>query len=172
MTDYEYLVDAISAVTDDCVVWERGKFADGYGRVRMDGKSRRVHRVALQLTKPAPMGKVCSVTGEWVPGHKLQAAHGPCHEPLCFNPRHLAWSTGHENMADKKRDGTHNDNENNPQCKLSDADVALILLMYKGPQHWARPKTGPTMAELADQFGCSKGHVANLLVGRARRLAA
>ena len=172
MTNYEYLVGAISAVTGDCIAWERGKSSDGYGRVKINGKTRYAHQVALELTTPRPIGKVCSVTGAWVDGSKLQAAHGPCHNPACFNPQHLSWKTGHENQADRKRDGTHQANEANGQCRLSDADVDRIRELYKGPQHWAWPKTGPTMAELADQFGCTKGHVANLLVGRVRRSAA
>jgi hypothetical protein len=170
MTNYEYLVDAISAVTDDCIIWDRGKFGNGYGQVKIGGKNRPAHRVALQLTKPLPMGKVCSVKGNWVPGHKLQAAHGPCHEPLCFNPQHLSWSTPAENMADKARDGTDQDNENNASSTLSDADVALILSLYKGRQNRYN-RTGPTLQELADQFDCSPTHACNIVNAKRRSAA-
>ena len=170
MTNHEYLVDAISTVTDDCVVWERGKLADGYGQVSVDGKMHRAHRLALQLTKPRPMGKVCSVKGRWVPGHKLEAAHGPCHEPLCFNPLHLSWRTAAENQADRKRDGTHNDNENNGQCRLSDADVARIRSLWEGPYRGPN-RTGPTQTELAVRFGCGQTQIHNI-VNAEQRIAA
>ena len=171
MTGYEYLVDAISAVTDDCVVWERGKFSDGYGRVEVDGKARKAHQVALDLHAPRPEGKVCSVKGHWVPGRKLHAAHGPCHDRACFNPRHLSWATAAENLADRKRDGTHPDNENNGACKLTDADVARIRSLWEGPYRGPN-RTGPTQHELADQFGCSNVQIANIVNGISRRLAA
>ena len=160
----------ISTPTDDCLVWGRGKDGDGYGAVKVDGKMRKAHRLALQLTKPAPVGKVCSVKGEWVPGHRLEAAHGPCHNRLCFNPLHLSWRTRAENEADKKRDGTdvYASNEGHGSCVIPDADVARIRELYKGPQHHSRPKTGPTQTELADQFGCHRSNIGRIVNGRQR----
>ena len=166
MTAYDDLVEMISTPTDDCIVWPHSKFDDGYGQVRVGSKMRRAHRVALQLSKPAPVGKVCSVKGKWVPGHKLVAAHGPCHNPVCFNPQHLSWSTSAENEADKKRDGTdvYVSNEAHGSCKLSNADVVRIRELYKG-----RGK-GPSQYELADQFGCGQGHISDIVLGRTRTL--
>ena len=162
MTNYDYLVGAISTVTGDCVAWPYAKNSRGYGVVWVDGKQRYAHQVALELTKPAPVGKVCSVKGEWVPGHKLETAHGPCHNRACFNPRHLSWRTIAENAADRKRDGTHLTNEDHGSCKLSDTDVARIRSLYKG-----RGK-GPSQCELADQFGCDQTQISRIVNGRQR----
>lgn len=164
---YDKLVEMIEFPSDDCIVWPHAKSSEGYGRVWVDGKNRHLHRLALQLTKPAPIGKVCSVKRQWVPGHKLEAAHGPCHEPLCFNPLHLSWRTAAENQADKQRDGTHQANENHYNCKVSDVDVDRIRSLYKGPQNrWN--KTGPTQTELAAQFGCSKTQIYVIVNGHQR----
>ena len=165
MTNYEYLVGAISAVTGDCIGWERGKTHDGYGRVWVDGKARYAHVVALELHTPRPIGKICSIKGNWVPGHRLEAAHGRCHNPACFNPLHLSWKTAAENNADKKLDGTNNDNEANGQCKLSNAVVARIREIYKG-----RGK-GPSQSELAKEFGCSQAQISLIVNGKQRSAA-
>jgi hypothetical protein len=169
MKNYEYLVESISEVTGDCLIWERGKYGDGYGAVKVDGRKRLTHRVALQLTKPRPMGKVCSIKGEWVPGHKLDAAHGPCHNRLCFNPQHLSWKTRAENQADRKRDGTdvYASNKDSGNCKLSNADVARIRELWEGP-HRGPDGTGPTQQELADQFGCDRSNIGHIVNGHTR----
>jgi hypothetical protein len=167
MKNYEYLVDVISTPTDDCLIWPHGKIGDGYGAVEVDGKPRLAHRLALELTKPRPAGKVCSVKNEWVEGDKLHAAHGPCHNRSCFNPQHLSWKTRAENQADRKRDGTHIDNENHVNCTIPDADVARIRELYKGRQsRWN--KTGPTQQELAEQFDCSLQQIHRIVNGHAR----
>ena len=167
VSNYDFLVEAISTPTDDCLVWGRGKFGNGYGAVAVDGKMRSTHRVALELTKPAPAGKVCSIRGEWVPGHKLHAAHGPCHNELCFNPQHLSWATRAENSADRERDGTHIGNEDHGRCVISDADVALIRSLWEGPYRGPN-RTGPTQTELAERFGCTRVNIGLIVRGRTR----
>jgi len=165
MRRYDELLEMISAVTDECVLWPYATQRGGYGCVKAGDGLRPTHLVALELATPRPAGKACSIKGEWVDGSKLHAAHGPCHNPACFNPKHLSWRTRAENSADKKRDGTNNDNENHPLCKLSDSDVDRILSLYKG-----RGK-GPTQRELAEQFGCSQAQINRIVNGKRRSAA-
>ena len=79
---------------------------DGYGRIHdpTRGTSQYAHSIALRSVWPMPPGKMCSI--KQVFDTKLVAAHGPCHNPACYNPWHLSWKTYAENMADKERDGT------------------------------------------------------------------
>jgi AraC-like DNA-binding protein len=167
MKNYEYLVDAISTPTDDCLIWPHCASSNGYGRVRVDGETHRAHRLALELTKPRPAGKVCSVKNEWVEGDKLHAAHGPCHNRSCFNPQHLSWKTRAENQADRKRDGTHQVNENHGACTIPDTTVARSRELWEGP-HRGPNRTGPTLRELAEQFGCSRQQIHRIVNGHAR----
>ena len=170
MTNYEYLKAAIDNPGDDCIVWRLGKNGK-YGKVWVNGKDLGAHAVALALKIPRPIGKVCSIKCNWVPGHKLEAAHGSCHNPLCFNPRHLSWKTRAENENDKKRDGTHLFGERSGVCTIPTEVRDAILAEYKGPQHNMRPKTGPTTRELADKYECSLPHVGAILNGHKRSVA-
>ena len=171
MTNYEYLKAAIDNPGDDCIVWRLGKFPKGYGQVRVNGKGRGAHAVALEITTPRPVGKVCSVHGNWVPGNKLDASHGVCHNTSCFNPKHLSWKTKAENAADKERDGTHQVGENHPCSTIPQWKVDSIKAEYKGKQHRMRPRTGPTTTDLAYKYGCSQRQVMNILEGRSRSVA-
>ena len=165
MSRYDELLEMISAVTGKCVLWPYAKGNGGYGYVVVGGVLRSTHLVALELATPRPAGKVCSIKNEWVDGSKLEAAHGPCHNPACCNPLHLSWKTSAENKADKKRDGTHQANEANGRCKLSNVDVALIRSLYKGRGQ------GPTQKELGVRFGCSQAQINRIVLGQNRSAA-
>jgi|SaaInlStandDraft_1057018.scaffolds.fasta_scaffold31052_5 hypothetical protein len=176
MTNYEYLVESIDSPGDDCIVWPNGKFANGYGQVWDGSKIRGAHVVALELKIPRPIGKVCSIHGNWVPGDKLDAAHGSCHNRLCFNPKHLSWKTRAENQSDRKRDGTdtYPVGERHGKCTIPEAVVEAIRDEYKGPQKRGPktgPNTGPTLQELADKYGCALGHVGRIVNGKQRSVA-
>ena len=171
MTNYEYLKVSIDSHGDDCIVWPHGKFDTGYGKVWFDRKNRYAHIIALEMTIPRPIGKVCSIHGNWVPGNKLYVAHGPCHNKLCFNPRHLSWKTPAENQDDKKRDGTHLAGERHGSCTIPESVVDQIRAEYKGPQPTRGTKTGPSQQDLADKYGCSQPHINEILNGKQRRVA-
>lgn len=171
MTNYEFLVAAIESPGVDCVNWTGGTDRNGYGKVWDGRKHRLAHVVALELTTPRPDGKVCSIKKNWVPGHKLDAAHGPCHNTGCFNPAHLSWRTSAENIADKKRDGNVLFGERNSACTIPKWKVDAIRAEYKGRQPTKGPKTGPTQKELADKYGLSRAQVGNIWNGKQRSVA-
>jgi hypothetical protein len=169
VTGYQYLKASIKNAGDACIVWKRGK-SGSYGSVYVNGKDRRAHAVALELTTPRPDGKVCSIRGNRVPGDKLEAAHGPCHNPLCYNPKHLSWKTRAENADDMKRDGTHQAGESHSTSTIPQWEVDAMRAEWKGPQNrWS--KTGPTLRELADKYGCSHAQVHDILHGKYRSVA-
>jgi hypothetical protein len=81
--------------TDECVIWPYGCTGNGkYGQLVINGKIQ---------TVPA---WVCEFRYGPRPSKKYVAAHGPCHNPLCINYRHLSWKTYSENNLDMNRDGT------------------------------------------------------------------
>lgn len=82
--------------TDDCILWVLGCDDKGYGRVHVQGGSRKTHQWALERHTPTgrPEGLLA------------------CHKPgigcakNCMNYRHLYWGTNEDNMRDKIIDGT------------------------------------------------------------------
>lgn len=109
---------AANPPSDKCVLWPYMKSKAGYGVVKHNGKRRPAHRLALSL-----------FTGLW-PSPKINAAHGPCHNPSCVNPHPehgLRWATAKENQLDRYRDGTAPVGEGHPQSKLTDDKVRSIL---------------------------------------------
>lgn len=71
-----------------CVEWTGGVNEKGYGRMKVDGRTESVHRVAWQLAN-----------GSIPPGQVIR--HLVCDNPPCFNVEHLAPGTNAENVADR-----------------------------------------------------------------------
>lgn len=98
----------------DCLVWPYAK-ANGYGYVLVNGKPKKVHRVALAFH-----------TGSYI-DRKEHVLHGDCHNSLCFNPHHLSYGDRRKNLGeDRIRDGTHNRGERCGTAKLNRHQVRKI----------------------------------------------
>ena len=137
---------------DDCIVWPYGKFSvtRGYGAIWRGGRAQPAHRLALlSISEP--------------PTPKHEAAHGPCHNRLCVNPRHLSWKTRAENEADKMRDGTDANGEASWSCKLTTIQVAEIRERYATGQH--------THRSLAAEYGVSHTLIWHIVTYQRRKLS-
>jgi hypothetical protein len=94
-----------------CLIWPFSKCNKGYGTVKHQGRTAKVHRL------------VCAIANGQPPGEKHHAAHSCGNGHLgCVNPRHLRWATAKENSRDTFIHGKRR------RCgaKLSDCNVREI----------------------------------------------
>lgn len=130
----KYFFQAIkNPAPDRCIIWPYGKTGGlrPYGAIGYRGKPWTTHRLAL-----------CIYTNTW-PGADILACHGPCHNPLCFNPLHLSWGTRTDNNRDQDRDGTRARGEAMPVSKLTEKGVREIRASSR------------TQKDLAKMYGVS-----------------
>jgi len=140
-----WLQSVVRNPPEGCVIWPFAT-SRGYGYIRKfrNEKSVSASRAALILhTNQDPQD--------------ADAAHGPCHNRLCCNPKHLSWKSRADNMADKARDGTNAIGEKNPQSKLTAADILEIRKM-RSVRHISQQK-------IADQFCVSRKAIGKILSG-------
>ena len=138
----KFLEDAIKQASPDaCIIWPYALDKDGYGVLRKDGKNIGAHRLALILFTD-------------ISHDHLEAAHGPCHNPLCINPLHLRWATRKENNADRKRDGTHLAGERHPNSKLTEPEALKILQDQR------------IQREIAADYGVAQQQISRIKAGR------
>ena len=70
--------------TDTCWLWTAGTSVEGYGRFRLNDRSRKAHQVSYEMhVGPIPEGKVLDHL---------------CRVPGCVNPAHLEPVTDRENI--------------------------------------------------------------------------
>lgn len=94
-----------------CILWTAGSDKDGYGKIAVNGKDWRAHRLSFHLHNGP-------VTTNILVCHK-------CDTPSCINPSHLFAGDPLVNMQDKVRKGRlKNQNINKSHCKHGHAFVS------------------------------------------------
>lgn len=118
-----------------CWNWQGMKDRDGYGKMCVEAKAQRTHRLAYQFyIGPIPEG------------------HGvlhTCDNPSCNNPAHLYSGTVAQNMQDKK-DRQRIVGEKHPYVKLTDEDVLAIRA------------SSDSQTKLAEQYGVIQAHISRI----------
>ncbi len=117
-----------------CQLFDGRLDVKGYGRVYLDGKYVKAHRLAWALHNGAdPEGKV---------------VRHMCHNPPCVNPEHLEIGTPRDNSRDMVTSGRSHVGTRNHNSKLTDGDVVKIRALSDG---------GMPDREAAKLFGVSHG---------------
>jgi hypothetical protein len=122
---------------NDCWPWERNMNPQGYGTLRIQGKMKRAHRVAYELSRgPIPDGMVVCHT---------------CDNPSCVNPHHLFLGSQRDNVQDMANKGRH------PAAKLGELQVVAIRKLYASGER--------NQSDLANMFGVTKQQI-SLIINR------
>jgi hypothetical protein len=127
--------------TSKCWIWTAAKDKDGYGYFKLDGHTRKAHRVSYEDTY----------------GHipdGLNVLHS-CDNPPCVRPDHLFSGTLLENNDDRNAKGRTAAGERNGQAKLTWQKVIEIRKQYQAGIKKYRL--------LAAQFGVSCRTIAHIV---------
>lgn len=102
-------------VKDECWIWKGALDEYGYGKYKVEGKTKKAHRVAYEIfLEKIPPGKiVCHM----------------CDNPQCVNPHHLWTGTQKDNMQDRSKKGRAPSHTGRPR-RLNKEKVLLIRELY------------------------------------------
>lgn len=128
-----------------CFLWFGAVSSDGYGSIRIQGKTVGAHRAAYELAY-----------GEIPEG--LSVLHR-CDMPGCINPDHLFPGTPRDNTADMDAKGRRAPaaGAKNPRAILTEEEVQIIRVASGSPR------------EIADRFGVVTRTVADIRCGKRWR---
>jgi hypothetical protein len=146
--------------TKDCWLWEKGKFANGYGAFKLNGKTLKAHRVAYQLHNG-------SIDENLIVRHK-------CHVVGCVNPNHLVIGTHDDNMLDmveagRSATGDRHPSRLYPEKRLRGDDHPARKnpsYLKRGDDHWTHKK--PERLKRGSEHGSSKLNEEKVLEIRAK----
>ncbi len=130
---------------DDCWPWTACRDECGYGRIYLQGKARRSHRVAYFLA-----------TGHWPGG--LCVLHS-CDNPACCNPAHLRAGTQADNVWDMVERKRSPRGEKHHTTTLTDESVLEILDQFKCP-YWGQSR------DIAKRYGVSQYVISFIKTGK------
>lgn len=123
-----------------CWLW-KASCTDGYGRVSINGKMLKAHRVSWYIAG-------YTIPNRLIIRHKCRSRH-------CVNPDHLETGTRQENEMDKFRDGTATIGEKNGNAKLTAEQVLQI-----------RKRTEDTQRKLAVEFNVAQTTISDIRLRR------
>lgn len=139
--DIGYFFDrSIPEPNSGCWIWLNADGAQGYGRMRVNGKTRNAHRAAYEIANDTILTSDIDVC------HR-------CDTPACVNPDHLFAGTRKENMEDcarknRIRPPTPLMGDESPNSKLTEDDVRAIRADNRSNRALAR------------HYGLDKGTIA------------
>jgi hypothetical protein len=122
-----------------CWEWQGGMDKDGYGKIQIESKSLRVHRVSAMIYLGFDINS------------KLQVCH-KCDNPCCFNPEHLFIGSDRDNKNDMKNKQRTKGSRNRSSL-LTEEDVVEIKKMIR---------SGFSQSVIARSFGVSKYTISNI----------
>jgi hypothetical protein len=133
-------------VPGECHIWLGHRNKDGYGKLKVGGKTVTAHRVAFYLAH-----------GRWPTPCCLHR----CDNPPCCNPDHLFEGTQADNAADRDAKGHRRggSGESTRSAKLDSCDVLEIFFNHEGL----------SQAERARRYGVSDATVSLILSGKSWR---
>lgn len=131
----------------DCWLWKAGRHEQGYGQIKVKGKTLLAHRVAYQLRY-----------GELPEGHCV--LHD-CDNPPCCNPAHLFSGTQNDNVQDKTKKERQACRESHGMAKLTEKEVAEIRRDYV---FGSRIHGGPALGR---KYGVSAAQICYIVKGES-----
>lgn len=137
---------------DDCWLWTASTTPQGYGCLRVAGKTRTAHTLAWEFGRgPIPAGMFVCHT---------------CDVRACCNPSHLFIGTPADNAQDMGRKGRHPGNglrhDRHPNARLTSQIVADIR---------AHVAAGVSQSEMARRVGVTVAQVNNIVLGKQWKVA-
>jgi hypothetical protein len=134
--------NADTSQPDQCWHWRKAKDKDGYGTLKVAGRSVKAHKAMHLLFHP---------------GSSAPLVRHLCNNPSCVNPIHLRDGTPLDNALDRVAAGRGGNlkGESNGRAKLTAAQVQAIRV------------SAATGAALARQFGISKAMACRIRRGAA-----
>jgi hypothetical protein len=138
----QFIKDAVSSATDDCLEWPYGKSDTGYGgAILYDGRKVSPHRLVCELAHGRPI-------------EGLQACHS-CGNKACVNPRHLRFGTQSDNEKDKIAHGRKLMGEDHPWTRVT-AD--MVIEIRSSPE---------SAAVIGKRLGLGRGYIKDIRTGRS-----
>lgn len=139
------MIGVVKNEESGCWEWKRSSDGWGYGKISIQHKLEKVHRVMFSLANgPIPTGMcVC---------HK-------CDNPPCCNPDHLFLGTHADNRRDMIQKGRLSDQSGtlNSQAKINDNIAREIRSLYAN---------GVMQKLIAEKYGISTGIVNRVVLRR------